>query len=146
MDCDICGKISVNRKALVEGAILNVCDKCVELGAEIGKKERVIEESRDDEIFGIIIPDCSYRVKVRREVMNLSQKELAFKINEKESVIHLIESGKLIPTFDSARKLERFLGITLIVKEEKNPDKKIDFKDRTLTIGDMVKLKENGQY
>lgn len=144
MDCDICGKISVNRKALIEGAILNVCDKCIELGVEIGKKEKVVEESRDDEAFGVIILDCAYRIKARREIIGLSQKELAFKINEKESVIHLIESGKLVPTFDSARKLERFLGITLIVKEEDNfSSGKINFRDRNLTIGDLVKLKEN---
>jgi len=50
--------------------------------------------------------------------MNLKIKDLAKEIKEKESIMARVESGKLKPTIDLARKLERFFGIKLVLRDE----------------------------
>ena len=144
MGCDICGKNEILRKALVEGALLNVCAKCASFGVLLEDKKGEIRETiyNEPEIIEILIPDFDYQVKTKREILGLSQKQLAFEINEKESVIHLIEVGKLKPSIDTARKLEKFLKIVLLAREQENYDPKIDFKNKSLTIGDLIKLKD----
>ena len=39
MECALCGSRRANRKAMVEGAIVNVCDSCVGFGKEVAKVE-----------------------------------------------------------------------------------------------------------
>jgi putative transcription factor len=54
-------------------------------------------------------------IKQTREKLGLSQEALGRKINEKPSVIKLLESGKLKPDNVLARKLEHFLKVQLLV-------------------------------
>jgi putative transcription factor len=54
-------------------------------------------------------------IKQAREKLGLSQEALGRKINEKPSVIKLLESGKLKPDNMLARKLEHFLKVQLLV-------------------------------
>lgn len=54
-------------------------------------------------------------IKQTREKLGLSQEALGRKINEKPSVIKLLESGKLKPDNMLARKLEHFLKVQLLV-------------------------------
>lgn len=53
-----------------------------------------------------------------REKMGLSQEELGRKINEKPSVIRLLESGKLKPDDVLATKIAHFLKIETLVPRE----------------------------
>lgn len=145
MNCDICGKEAVLRKALIERCILNVCEDCVGHGVELEDKKKVENISKKEEIVESIIPDYQTRIKTRREELNLNQKQLALEINEKESVIHLIETGKLSPQINTAKKLENFLKISLIIKPERedgSKELKIDFKNSNLTIRDLIKLRD----
>ena len=68
-------------------------------------------------------------------------------IAEKESVIHKIESGQLEPTIPLAKQLEQYLRIKLITmnkgeKIEKEKNRDINFSDKVITIGDMLKIKD----
>jgi putative transcription factor len=54
-------------------------------------------------------------IKQAREKLGLSQEALGRKINEKPSVIKLLESGKLKPDNMLARKLEHALKVQLLV-------------------------------
>ena len=80
------------------------------------------------------------KIKKARERKEITQEDLAKFIAEKESVIHQLESGKLKPNFKLAHKLEVFLNISLVDKVETKlkKDKKVDFKDGNLTIGDII--------
>ena len=54
--------------------------------------------------------------------------------------MHKLETGNLQPTLLLAKKLEKILNIKLIeVYQETN--EKLNLKDSTLTIGDLVNLK-----
>jgi putative transcription factor len=57
-------------------------------------------------------------IKSARELLGLSQEELAQKINEKTSVISHLETGSMKPDDALARKLEHYLKIQLFVPTE----------------------------
>ena len=56
-----------------------------------------------------------------RQQKNLTQKELATKINEKAQVINDYESGKAIPNDQVMGKIERVVGIKLRGKDKGKP-------------------------
>lgn len=131
MNCEICGKKIEGRgkKVLIEGSILNVCSSCVLLGdkeinskTKFDKKEIKIttisrRSNEEDEIE--IVQDFAILIRQAREKMGLSQDALAKKINEKVSVIKLIETGKLKPSILLGKKIERALKINLFTQAEK---------------------------
>jgi len=139
----MCGKREGLKDAIVEGVVLRVCDGCSGFGKVIEIKKPVVRERRfvSKENNEDIVEDYSLKLKRAREKLDLKQEEVAKKINEKGSVIHSLEIGKLKPSLDLARKLERFFNISLVeeVDEEKNVD--IDFKGGEVTIGDLLKKK-----
>jgi len=144
MNCDMCGRDTELRKTIVENVVLNVCENC----SIFGKVIEVKKEIRDDkikelfirlkkpQIFEEIVEDFSLRIKKAREELNLKQEELALKINEKESIIHHLETGKLRPSLELAKKLERFLKIKLVEIREEEKKLNIDFNSGDISIGD----------
>ena len=147
-ECGICGKKESNIIALVEGVLLTVCQNCAQYGKVVQVKEieehsvkPLMKERRaSSEPEEALVPDYAERIKKAREALHLKQEELAQKIAEKESLIHTIESGKIVASFAVIKKLERFLHITLIeihasVKERN----KRNTLPTTFTIGDLMK-------
>ena len=151
MNCEVCGKKSENLvDAIVEGSMLKVCSGCSRSGKVIPilsqpvvKEEKQIEKEED---VDVIINNYSELIKKAREKKDLTQEELAKDIGEKESTVQNVESGNMKPNFKLANKLKVYLGIDLIEKVERVDVKKemkdIDFKDKSLTIGDLLKKDE----
>ncbi len=147
MACEMCGKKNSLYDAVVEGATLKVCKECSKFGKVI-----LIEPSKEikvrskplpeEQIRDIIISNFPKKIKDSRESLKLTQEELALKLNLKENLIRKIESGSLQPSLVLVKKLETFLKVKLIEEYSEVNAKKINFKDRALTIGDLVKLKE----
>ena len=147
MACDMCGKDSVLFKTMIEGSLLNVCENCSKYGKIIEKVEKEpvkskIIKRKIDEPNDFIVDGYFKIIKESREKKNLTQKELAMKINEKESVIEKIEQGKMEPDILFAKKLGNFLNIKLIEKIEIKERVNINFKDKVMTIGDLLKMKK----
>ncbi len=149
-NCSICGKEFDDLvDAIVEGAIVKVCLDCSKFGSVITINQPVVEKKLEQrkeleerpEFVDVIVKDFADRIKKGRERKGLKQEDLAQAIAEKESVIHQLETGKLKPSFKLAKKLSVFLGIDLIetVETARNVEKKVDFKDNGLTIGDLLK-------
>jgi putative transcription factor len=118
-DCDICGRPTKTVYVVeIEGATMNLCSNC----AKDKKPVRIIqkrEESRS-KLQGTgkaeeldIVPDYGRRIKSAREVMGLSAKVLAEKINEKESTLARVERQEMLPPETLMKKLEKELGIRL---------------------------------
>ncbi|RLG76532.1 MAG: TIGR00270 family protein, partial [Thermoprotei archaeon] len=61
-----------------------------------------------------LVDDYAERIRRARERLGWSQKVLALKVKESENTIKRIESGKLRPTIELARKLEEVLSIKLL--------------------------------
>jgi len=82
-------------------------------------------------------------VREARQRLNLSQEDLGRKISEKVSVIRKIESEKIMPNERLARKLERALGVKLIVPlVEPEPLAYSSQRSRGLTLGEIAHLKD----
>jgi len=144
-DCEICGDKEAIMMAIIEGSLLNVCDSCARFGSiirvkQIAKEEKPVKKLTT-ELINIINPEYPNLIKNAREKLGLKQKELAFKINEKESIIHKLETGTLQPTILLARKLEKILKINLVELYQESHEN-LNLKDDKLTIGDLLKLKK----
>ena len=152
INCDLCGKADERlNRAIIESVELNVCNDCSKFGKvigqvrvaskkEISKKTKSIEEQ--EEKIELIVENYSEIIRKKRESMNLSQKDFASKLNEKESTIHKIETGTFEPSLELAKKLEKFLGIRLIEEhQEKHENFKMS-KEEGFTLGDFIKIKK----
>lgn len=124
--CEFCGvEGSDVVEALYRGKRVHACPDCIRQyglvgishGARLARRSarRSVLE-RGDEIS--LVPDYGERVRAAREAMGLTQEELARRLKVKASLIKKIESGKLPPTPDVARTLERALGIKLLSRGE----------------------------
>ncbi|MBN2454843.1 TIGR00270 family protein [Candidatus Woesearchaeota archaeon] len=146
--CEMCGKDEELVKASVEGVILNVCRNCGKFGKIIAvlkpapkavKREKPKEAEK--EVVESVVPGYSGLIKMKREKLGLKQEELAKRLSEKESLLHKIESGKTVPSITLAKKIEKFLKISLVeVKEEEALPLRGGKAD--VTLGDMVKIRK----
>lgn len=86
-------------------------------------------------------------IKKAREQKGLSTKDLAIKLGESENVVKRIESGRLIPSIELAKRIENVLGVKIIVvrvEEEKEIESRESRTEssRELTLGDVVAIKK----
>lgn len=116
-------------KVEIDGAIMVVCSGCARLGRPVGGP--LVRETHPRPIQTGFRPvqapppapeasyemDPDYNVKIRqaREKMGLSQEDLGRMLNEKLSVIRMLESKKLKPDAVLTRKLAHSLKVNLMV-------------------------------
>lgn len=155
MQCDMCGKITEKLNLVkVESVEMSLCVDCTKYGTFVKrvkapdkfkeKYSRTVGIVKRNEKIVSIIESFGIKIKNAREKLNLNQEDLAKKLNEKESLMQRIESGKKEPTIAMAKKLERFLQIKLVEETIDNADsdgeKRSPRTKAPLTIGDMIKL------
>ncbi|WP_088335614.1 multiprotein bridging factor aMBF1 [Methanopyrus sp. KOL6] len=163
--CEICGRVVNGRPKVVkvEGSELRVCEECAKFGRKVVKpglrrEERTQREQRprrrltgarrrprglDPFSEGLeVVPDYDERVREARERRGWSQKDLARKIGEKVSVIRRIESGKMEPDVELARKLERVLEIELLERVSEEDTGSVGIESDELTLGDVVEIRK----
>jgi len=147
MNCDLCGKTEERLlKALVEGVELNVCPACGKFGKVIGhvKKEipkAVHKRAEPEEKIELLVEDYASIIKNKRESMGLNQKEFALRINEKESIVHKIETGSFTPPVSLAKKLEKILGVKITEQHEERHGLAKEKRVEGFTLGDFIKIK-----
>ncbi len=141
-DCELCGAKNGNMKARVEGAVLSVCEKCVSMGQEVATQtvRPVVRPKRSmpDELELNFKQDAPKIIRQAREKRGLNQVQLAEKISEKVSFVQRIEEG-WTPPIATARKLEKFLGISLMESVEIGQFKAKSQK-KQLTMGDVAEV------
>ncbi|KAA0012403.1 MAG: TIGR00270 family protein [Thermoplasmata archaeon] len=160
MQCELCGKkVDTVKYVIVDGARMMVCENCAKLGVpapppaekrlqEVSWKRRI--SKTDEKIFQsmdrVLVPDWAEKIKEGRIKKGWTREELSAKVGEPVNAIAKMENGDLRPSDETAKKLEKLLGITLFqeVKEiEVTPSSSSE--RRGLTIGDLIKLeKEKG--
>jgi putative transcription factor len=152
-------------RVVIEGAKLTVCTECSKHGkstweepakpilasqrpgptsyaspiqAPIQIKKKVIA-ARVDTSQEIVV-DYAEEIRQAREKLGYSHEDLGKKINEKESVLRKIETGKMSPNDQLISKLEHMLKIKLLVpvaEEKVSLPKTIN---QELTLGDLIKI------
>jgi len=131
--CEVCGTKIVGEQlqAEIDGATLVVCPRCAKLGKPVKqlfsvaslshntstqmyrKPEQVIA---DDSL--VVRDDYPTIIRNARTSMGLTQEQLGMKVNEKSSVIAKLETGKLKPSIQLARKLENLMKVHLLERDQ----------------------------
>jgi len=157
MNCEICDKrVQALVKIRLEGAVMNVCEACAKFGQRIETPKSVLSVSGGAVVFAPkrreaelskedIVENYAPLVKSAREKKGWTQEQLAREIQEKEFLIHRIEQGRMQPTIELAKKLQRQLGIRLItmVTDENVETGGISGSAKP-TLGDYIKIKKKG--
>src|SRR3989339_349020 len=144
MNCELCGSKTAQYDVEIEGTIMKVCVDCSKFG-EIKNKKKIdviVREKRPEfkEPEYLFIKGFGSKVKSAREKLGLKQEEMAKRLNERESLLHQIESEHIKPNVDLARKLERELRIKILeeIKDDKSNSKPNLTQSRSLTFGDFI--------
>ncbi|HLH45411.1 MAG TPA: multiprotein-bridging factor 1 family protein [bacterium] len=128
--CEMCGRMSNEALTPINhyGEKLFVCKQCLnnekrKYTQKQGEQSTLIR-MRSWQSPAIREPDYDIIdnyfqiVKEAREKNGATIPELALKVGIKESVLRRIEAGRLQPDIETAKKLERFLHVTLLTKRE----------------------------
>ena len=168
MQCEMCGISTALYRAVIEDTEMVVCKDCGNYGKILGqaksseqkampsiKRLQVLKTAVPNVVVDkspveLIVDDCSLIVRRERERMGLTQKEFASMLNEKESIIHKIETGTIEPDIKLARKLEKTLKIKLVEDYAENDDasgyKSFDRAGASepgrITIGDLITVRK----
>ena len=150
--CELCGKNETQVLVDVEDSHLQVCGDCKGFGTlirqrpeqtrvELRPRVQAVEQPPVPEITEMVVEDYAQKLRQGREKLGITQKEFGKRIAEKESVIHSLESRRNTPNITLARKLEKFLGISL-VETYKETHEQTEHTPNEYTIGDLLKKGE----
>jgi len=134
--CEVCGsplRASPNRVE-IDGAVMIVCNNCAKLGRQLGPVAPAVSvisnkvmrpnpaqtalrsmAQRPIEVEFEVDPEYFLKIRQAREKLGLSQEQLGQLLNEKPSVIRMVESKKLKPDLTLTRKFMHQLKINLLV-------------------------------
>ncbi len=145
--CEMCGKVSSLVLAELESVDLNVCENCAKYG-RIKKRplELKLSKPTPQRPEYVLVENYPALIRNSREKRQLTQEQFAKFLNEKESLIHKWEAGTLKPDVETARKMERALGLRLVRLEEAIPTVKTSISKEELTLGDFVKVRKRTSY
>ena len=163
--CEICGReCSSTREISLEGALLQACNRCAELGKPVPRAKPSLRSSSIPRTQSHSVPRSSTKgrypptrsrpqrrelvpvedftklIRKAREQRGMAQKDVARQLHERTSVITKVESGKMAPTISLARKLERLFKLTLL-EEAESVDLSPGTSQSSATLGDVVQIK-----
>ncbi|MEM1526195.1 MAG: multiprotein bridging factor aMBF1 [Ignisphaera sp.] len=88
-----------------------------------------------------LVEDFAERIRRAREAFGWDQKALALKLKVSENIIKRIESGRLRPPNDLAKKLEEVLNIKLLVPAIEDMIESKGKADKYVTLGEIVSIR-----
>ncbi len=169
--CEMCGKevtVKIAKRIIFEGSQIIVCPECY---SRLSKKSVIRENTERSTKTSItttsikkkvvssersinpnqlekyeVIENYYLVVRSARERLGWSQEILASKVGESVSIIKRIESGKLKPSLELARRLERVLKVKLlepVVVESPKYTQLSSSED--LTVGDLISMRKRGE-
>ncbi len=141
--CNSCNKEKQTKKYILNGTITNLCEECSKgenvIEVKPDKVEEKISKLEKEEYNEMIIPNYYDLIKNVRERKGISTGNLAREIGESVREMQDIEEGRKKPTFVQAKKIGKYLGISLIDKYRKlfSDKQKIDFRNPNIRIKDL---------
>lgn len=151
----MCGRAGNLLTAEIEGVELKVCPNCTKFGKIRHPNSRASVSSGfkrqtappKDMIEYKVVDNFGQLVREAREKKGLTQEDFAKLLQEREGLVSKWESGGQKPSLETAKKLQRILGVTLIVKDEAAAEEKLEKADGkkvgdVLTLGDFIKVKK----
>lgn len=161
MYCEICGRPIEGEPIPVEvdKAVLYVCRSCA---AQYGKRatqqqpQAVAQKKpaprpkpaapRPPPLEVELVENFGAVIRRARENLGLSREALAAMLGVKETVLRRIEAGQLQPDLALAKRLERALGVRLLVEAAEEGVAKSGGKvERGLTLGEVAEIRDEGE-
>lgn len=145
MECEICGNGEAEYLILIEGAKLNVCQRCSGSGKILKMPQNISNEYSDVKKQGPaileIVEDYGIRIQNARKKLGIGLDVLAEKLNEKLSFLERIEKQRTLPDERLAKKLEKELGIILLEEsaDEASENTNRDY-SKGVTLGDIIEI------
>ncbi|MEK6905852.1 MAG: multiprotein bridging factor aMBF1 [Nanoarchaeota archaeon] len=143
--CDMCGKQGNLLTADVEGVEMTVCQNCARFGTIKRKVDTVFVPQKKMHQEQPLRVTANYASLLRqaREKQGLSQEDFAHSLQEKESIVAKWEQGRMQPSVEVARRLEKILGVSLVVEEvEQLFEKDKSARGDSFTLGDFMKVRK----
>lgn len=121
--CDLCEKGNATTMALVEGERLALCNGCKKFGRflfslDLAEHQNPEELKKGREPLEEIVENYSTLIRNKRQQAGVSIETLAQRLQERKSYLQKIERGDLLPSLQTAKKLQGALGIKLIHNSE----------------------------
>ncbi len=144
-ECEICGaEVSRLYKVEIDGVVLNVCRECAKLGKRIEqprkfRRRKLIDSGKEIDDTELD-PDYAKKIVKARELLKYTREELAKKLGVKLSFWERIEKGDAKPTIEIAKRIERVLGVQVMVKKEKTSEK--DLRKTVEKLREKIKKKK----
>jgi putative transcription factor len=157
MECELCGRESDCRPAIVDNVKMMLCQNCMKYGKSVSiassqtnnVKKPILERIRQPKEKDVykdmtkeLVPNYNILIKDGREKKGLSREELGFRIGERTVTISKIENGDLKPSDKIAQKLEKELNIKLFEEITSIPSYATKIFSKTnssRTLGDFIK-------
>lgn len=152
MECDICGKREASFIIQIEGAKMGACRSCayhgkivLSLEEDAPRKEFVSEKRGMPKGLRLeedLVEGYGRIVRKAREARGERIEELARKVSEKASYLDKIENESTRPPVETAKKLERELGVKILekVKEGGAAAGVGNYKKKELSLLDMLEM------
>lgn len=149
--CEFCGAEvpGGGYRGLVEGAEMVLCGRCFERLSRSGRasplprprgpprrRARRLEEELE------LVEDYHDRIRRAREGRGWSPGVLAQRLRVSEALVRKLESGRLRPTLDLARRIEALLGVRLLEKAVYGHEEGWG-SEEGLTLGDIVVVRRD---
>lgn len=148
-DCELCGrKTDAASVVQVEGVEFRVCEKCV-VGKKVVYRHQIHDNARSrkpqqlpkEEQF-LLVENYGEVIRKARERMDLPLKVVAEMLNEKHSLLLRIEEQRAKPTQDLVVKLQKFLEVNLMEKQEPQAEGRYASSAKGATLGEFIKEAE----
>jgi|SRR3989344_5108303 len=143
--CDMCGKETGLVTAEVEKVEMKVCQNCARFGTIKRRADAAPLQQKKMHSEPTFKVKAAYAVVLRqaREKQGLSQEDFARFLQEKESIVAKWEQGRMQPSVEVARRLEKTLGVMLVEEELEQAfvQEKIP-KGDGFTLGDFMKVRK----
>lgn len=169
MRCEVCGKeiMGPPQRQVIEGAKLTVCGKCAQFGSsewatsrpapvkatpsgwiqtspQPAPRKRVRNDVETVESLELI-EDYGKEIRKARQKLGLSEKDLAKKMQEKESVVKNLEKQELTPDNRLISKIKKYLSLDIVERIDADKGKILAKATSAKTIGDMLKMKAESE-
>ena len=146
-NCETCGRDLPLVRAEIEGVDLNVCAPCARFGkikSSAQQRARLLHASIQQEAPAFrVVANITALLHQARQTKQMTQEDFAKLLRERESSVIKWENGSIQPDVETAQRVGRILGLSLVEKDEAGSDvMEKSRKQDEPTIGDMVKVRK----
>lgn len=141
----MCGRNPQQFKAAVEGSTMLLCQACAKFGKVIGRATQPAPEKvkiEKPETIEIIVADFHKLIREKREALKENHEAFAARLGIKSSILHKIEAGHFTPDMETAKRLEKILGLRLVTTEDAGGKAPVFKQAEGMTLGDFIKVKK----